>query len=180
MILAGDIGGTKTNLAYYRHDRGAFIPVLTKSYLSQQFSSLHEVLYALRREHPADITAAAFGIAGPVANGRSKLTNLGWDVVADEIREDLKIGAVGLLNDLEATAYGTLHLAEPEKAVLQPGTAQERAAITVIAAGTGLGEGALVWDGRQYRAVPTEGGHADFAARNELEAELLAFLLKRY
>jgi glucokinase len=180
MILAGDVGGTKTNLAYYRSEGGILIPVLSKSYLSQQFSSLHEVLYALRREHPADITAAAFGIAGPIANGRSKLTNLGWEIVASEIRDDLKIGTVGLLNDLEATAYGTLHLARDEKVVLKEGAAQEHAAIAVIAAGTGLGEGALVWDGRQYRAMPSEGGHADFSARNDMEAELLKFLLKRY
>ena len=179
MILAGDVGGTNVRLALFAAEGETLRRCEEAKLPSRDFPSLDAAVARFLGSRRV-ATAAAFGIAGPVANGRSKLTNLGWDVVADEIREDLKIGAVGLLNDLEATAYGTLHLAEPEKAVLQPGTAQERAAITVIAAGTGLGEGALVWDGRQYRAVPTEGGHADFAARNELEAELLAFLLKRY
>ncbi len=180
MILAGDIGGTKTNLAYYKSDGGVLVPVLFKSYLSQQFSSLHEVLYAMRREHPADISTAAFGLAGPVAEGRGHLTNLGWDITANEIRDDLKVPAVGLLNDLEATAYGTLHLSDPEKVVLQTGTPREHGAIIVIAAGTGLGEGLLVWNGKRYQTVPSEGGHADFAARNDLEVELLRFLLTRY
>ncbi len=180
MILAGDIGGTKTNLAYYDVEGEYLVPRLTKSYQSSSFKSLNEVVRALQREHPAEITGAAFGIAGPIVDGRSKLTNLGWDVDGRDIAADLKLRHVGLLNDLEATAYGTLRLAENEKVTLQKGTAQAHRAIAVIAAGTGLGEGGLVWDGEHYRAIPSEGGHTDFAPRNDLEIELLQFLLTKY
>ena len=180
MILAGDIGGTKTNLAYYTVEGDRLVPSLMKSYPSHDFRSLNEVLRVLQREHPVKITAAAFGIAGPIVDGKSKMTNLGWDVDGKEIAAELRLKSVGLLNDLEATAYGTLRLAEGEKVVLQKGTAQPHRAIAVIAAGTGLGEGGLVWDGIRYRAIPSEGGHTDFAPRNALEIELLQFLLTKY
>ena len=180
MILAGDIGGTKTNLAYFSVEGDRLVPSLMISYQSHKFSSLNEAVRELLREHPARITGAAFGIAGPIVDGRSKLTNLGWDVDGRDIAADLKLQSVGLLNDLEATAYGTLRLAEGEKVTLQKGVAQPYRAIAGIAAGTGLGEGGLVWDGVHYRAVPSEGGHTDFAPRNDLEIELLQFLLTKY
>jgi glucokinase len=180
MILAGDIGGTKTNLAYFMVEKQRLIPTLVKSYASQQHRSLNEVVEQMLAEHPADITGAAFGIAGPVVDGRSKLTNLGWDVDSREVAEILRVDSVGLINDLEATAYGSLRLAPDEKMVLNAGIAQPRRPIAVIAAGTGLGEGALVWDGKRYRAIPSEGGHTDFGPRNEVEIELLRFLTKKF
>ena len=180
MILAGDIGGTKTNLAYFAADSQTLTPTLVKSFPSQQYKTLNEVLQRLLSEHPAEITAAAFGIAGPVVNGRSKLTNLGWEVDVHEVAALLKLNSVGLINDLQATAYGTLRLSEQEKLVLNIGVPQPRAPIAVIAAGTGLGEGALIWDGRRYRSIPSEGGHSDFGPRNELEIDLLRFLLKKF
>lgn len=180
MILAGDIGGTKTNLAYFKQEEGRVVPVQLRSYPSQHYKSLLHVIDAMQKELPALITAAAFGIAGPIVEGRSKLTNLGWDVVAREIQDRLKLPHVGLLNDLEATAYGVLNLPTSDRLILQSGEGRKHAAIAVIAAGTGLGEGALVWDGRRYRAMPSEGGHSDFAPRNDLEIELLRFLLKKF
>ncbi len=180
MILAGDIGGTKTNLAYFREEDGRVIPVEERSYPSQQYRSLLDIIEAMKKEIPAQITGAAFGVAGPIVEGRSKLTNLDWEVAADEIREGLKLRHVGLLNDLEATAYGVLNLPAKDRLTLQQGEALKHAAIGVIAAGTGLGEGALIWDGKRYRAVPSEGGHADFAPRNELEMDLLRFLLTKF
>ena len=180
MILSGDIGGTKTNLAYFEAEGEKLIPVLTKSYSSQDFSSLPEVIDRMQRDHPATIAAAAFGIAGPIVDGRSKLTNLGWEVDGREVAACLHLEAVGLLNDLEATAYGTLRLPKEENVFLQQGKSQPRRAIAVIAAGTGLGEGGLFWDGEGYRAISSEGGHTDFGPRNELEMDLLRFLLKRY
>ncbi len=180
MILAGDIGGTKTNLAYFAVDGPSLTPALVRSYPSQQYGSLNEVVRQLLTEHPAEITAAAFGIAGPVVDGRSKLTNLGWEVDARAVADLLKLHHVGLINDLEATAYGTLRLSQQEKLVLNAGTPQPQRPIAVIAAGTGLGEGALVWDGKRYRAIPSEGGHTEFGPRNETEIELLRFLWKKF
>ncbi len=134
----------------------------------------------MKKDIPAQITGAAFGVAGPIVEGRSKLTNLDWEVAADEIQEGLQLRHVGLLNDLEATAYGVLNLPAKDRRTLQHGETLKHAAIGVIAAGTGLGEGALIWDGKRYRAVPSEGGHADFAPRNELEMDLLRFLLTKF
>jgi glucokinase len=180
MILAGDIGGTKTNLAYYELQGNTLVPVLFKSYSSQHYTSLNEILALLLREHPERITAAAFGIAGPVVGNRSRLTNVSWVVDGNDVASLLHLESVGLLNDLAATAYGILRLDRKDIVTLQPGTPQREATIGVIAAGTGLGGCALVWDGRGYRAMPSEGGHADFPPRNELEIDLLKFLLKKF
>ena len=180
MILAGDIGGTKTNLAYFKVEGQQLIPMLVKSYASQQHRSLNEVVEQMLAEHPAEVTGAAFGIAGPVVDGRSKLTNLGWEVDSREVAEILGVNSVGLINDLQATAYGTLRLAPDEKMLLNAGVAQPKAPIAVIAAGTGLGESALIWDGKRYRAIPSEGGHTEFGPRNELEIDLLRFLTKKF
>jgi glucokinase len=180
MILAGDIGGTKTNLAYFMAEGQRLTPKFVKSYPSRQYRSLNEVVEQMLADHPADVTGAAFGIAGPVVDGRSKLTNLGWEVDASDMAGVLRVHSVGLINDLQATAYGTLRLTSDEMLLLNAGIAQPRAPIAVIAAGTGLGESALVWDGKRYRAIPSEGGHTDFGPRNEVEIELLRFLSKKY
>lgn len=180
MILAGDIGGTKTNLAYFNEEGGRVVPVEERSFPSQDYHSLLDIIGAMQKEIPAAIDAAAFGVAGPIVERRSKLTNLDWEVAAEELERGLRLPHVGLLNDLEATAYGVLHLRAGDRLTLQAGDAKKHAAIAVIAAGTGLGEGALVWDGKRYRAMPSEGGHSDFAPRNELEMDLLRFLLKKY
>ncbi len=180
MILAGDIGGTKTNIAYFEVEKNALVAKQSKSYPSQEFPSLSAIVAKFSQEFPAKPAAAAFGIAGPVVNGHSQLTNLGWELDVATLRSDLGVGAVELINDLQATAYGTLHLAPAEQIVLQPGTPQPGGSIAVIAAGTGLGEGALVWDGKRYRAMASEGGHADFSARNDVEAALLHFLARKH
>jgi glucokinase len=180
MILAGDIGGTKTHLAYFTMEDGALSLSLLESYPSQNYRSLNEVLQAMLRDHPAEVTAAAFGIAGPVVNSKSNLTNLGWEVDARDVASMLHLRGVGLINDLQATAYGALRLRESDMKVLNPGTPQPHATIAVIAAGTGLGEGGLVWDGKRYVAIASEGGHTDFAPRTDLEIDLLRFLLTRH
>ncbi|MGB5874446.1 MAG: glucokinase [Bacteroidota bacterium] len=180
MILSGDIGGTKSHLALFEPSGEILSPVVVKSYVSQAYRSLNELVEELLAEHRVPISCAAFGIAGPIVEGRSKLTNLGWDVDSRDVAALLNLDTVGLLNDLEATAYGTLRLQESEKVTLQPGSRQENRPIAVIAAGTGLGEGALMWDGARYRSIPSEGGHTDFGPRSELEIELLRFLLSKY
>lgn len=180
MILAGDIGGTKTNLALFSTTNGALVPHHPEAYPSQRHSSFHEILQQYRSEHPVQIDSAAFGIAGPVIDGRCEATNLPWIVDAREVATSLGITRCGLVNDLEATAYGALHLDAGHKHVLNDGTPRPRGTIAIIAAGTGLGEGGLVWDGSRYRTLPSEGGHSDFAPRNELEMEILRFMLTRY
>ena len=180
MILAGDLGGTKTNLAYFARRGDSLNLELVKSYPSREYHSLGDILDRMVKQHPVDITAAAFGIAGPVLHGKSRITNLGWDVDARELASLLGLPAVGLLNDLEATAYGTLRLARNDTVVINPGKPQPHGAIAVIAAGTGLGEGGLIWDGARYRALPSEGGHTDFAPRTELEMDLLRYLLRKH
>jgi glucokinase len=180
MILSGDIGGTKSQLALFDPAGEILKPQVVKSFVSRAYGSLNELVEELLAEHRVSISGAAFGIAGPIVDGRSKLTNLGWDVDSRDVAALLDLETVGLLNDLEATAYGTLRLQEGEKVTLQTGTRQKNRPIAVIAAGTGLGEGALMWDGTRYRSVPSEGGHTDFGPRNELEIDLLRFLLTKY
>jgi len=180
LILSGDIGGTKTHLAVFTMKGDDLVPVFERTYRSRDFAGLPAVLSAMLEERPMEVAAATFGIAGPIVGYKSKLTNLGWDVDGQEVADCLKLKHVGLLNDLEAMAYGTLRLHDDERVVLQKGKRQERRTIAVIAAGTGLGEAGLLWDGRRYIAIPTEGGHTDFGPRNELEIELLRFLLGRH
>lgn len=180
MILAGDIGGTKTNLAYFSAESGKLVRKQLQSYPSRDFKSLKDVLVKFQADFPSAVMAAAFGIAGPVVNGRSKLTNLGWDVVGSDIASHLNLTQVGLLNDLEATAYGALRLDPKEYLVLNKGVAAEKGTIAVIAAGTGLGEGGLHWDGKRYRTIASEGGHTDFGPRDETEIDLLRFLKPKY
>lgn len=180
MILAGDIGGTKTNLAYFLAEGESLTLKVAESYPSQRYHNLEEVVGRMLSEHPAEITGAAFGIAGPVVDGRSKLTNLGWDVDSRSVSHLLHLDSVGLINDLQATAYGALRLAQNDTFVLHAGVPQPKAPIAVIAAGTGLGESALIWDGKQYRAIPSEGGHTDFGPRTEVEIDLLRFLTRKY
>ncbi len=180
MILAGDIGGTKTHLAFFDTEGTSIRQIFSKSYHSREYRSLGEVLADLLSSQRFPVTSAAFGIAGPIVDGRSKLTNLGWDVVAAEIASQLGLRHVGLLNDLAATAYGTLRLSNEDMIVLQEGTVVKGGTVAVIAAGTGLGEGGLFWDGTRYLAIPSEGGHTDFGPRNELEIDLLRYLLRKY
>ena len=180
-ILAGDIGGTKTNLALYALEGGDDISlVLESSFPSTQYAGLEDVIADFRsRAVDTTIAAGAFGIAGPVLDGRVKATNLPWKVDASAIRQAIGGGQVRLMNDLEATAYGALFLPAAEILTLNAGKPRHgnRA---VIAAGTGLGQAFLFWDGQSYRPVATEGGHVDFPPRNDTEVALLRFLTKQH
>jgi glucokinase len=180
LILAGDIGGTKTNLAHVSVANGQMTIGASESYPSGAHATFMEIVRHFLAAHPERPAAAAFGIAGPVIGGRCEATNLPWIVDAAEIGRTLGGVPTALINDLEATAYGVLHLAEHDRYLLNPGSGDPTGAIAVIAAGTGLGEGGLIWDGTRYLAIPSEGGHTDFAPRNELEIELLRFMLRRH
>ncbi len=180
MILAGDVGATKTNLALFVQQAGASTPVHQRSVSSQRYPGLEAILKEFLRDHQKEVTSACFGVAGPVLDGRCRGTNLPWVVDVQALQRTLGFEAVELINDLEATAYGIQTLPEQAFAVLNQGHPHSHGTIAVIAAGTGLGEAALVWDGHRYRAIATEGGHTDFAPRNDLEVELLRYLMKQY
>jgi glucokinase len=177
MLLAGDVGGTKTLLGLFEAGDPRPVPQLTRSYPTAEFASLEEVLDAFLGEAgvAAPITAAAFGVAGPVVDDHAALTNVAWSITAGHIRARLRV-PVALLNDLAAIAHAVGLLTPDEVAVLQEGDPGAVGAAAVIAAGTGLGQ-AFLWrrDGRLVPS-PSEGGHADFAARTDREIELVRML----
>lgn len=173
MILAGDIGGTKTTLALC-DDQGVIQREATEA--SNGFESLEDVI---TKFVPGEITAACFGVAGPVVEGTAKITNLPWTIAQSSLEKKLH-AKVKLLNDLQATALGMLVLPESAWKILQAGARPEHGTIAVIAPGTGLGEALLFHDGRAYQALPSEGGHADFAPATDEEIELLRFLRGKY
>ncbi len=176
MLLAGDIGGTKTVIALLDEAGDRLRVVREETFPSRQHASLEEILerFLAGGDRPP-IRAACFGVAGAVVEGKSQATNLPWAMAESALAEALRVPHVKLLNDLEAAAYGMLHLEPAERCELQRGVPR-KGNMAVIAAGTGLGEAILVWDGARHLAVASEGGHADLAARNDLEIALLRFL----
>lgn len=178
LVLAGDVGGTKTNLGLYAVTAGTGPRLLrAESFASAQYPTFDGVLDAW----PVDegpLAAAAFGAAGPVVDGAVRTTNLPWLLDAAALARRLGC-PVQLLNDLEATAWATLALAPEDCVTLNPGR-EDGGNRVVLAAGTGLGQALLVRTGDGYRVVATEGGHADFAPRNATEIALLEFLLGRF
>lgn len=181
MILAGDIGGTKTILGLFERSGGALALLHERTYASAAHPSLEAMMADfLGAGGAASVTAACFGVAGAVLGGRAKLTNLPWTASREGIAELLPSARVSLVNDVQATGFGALHLGPAALHVLNEGAAPaEPGNIAVIAAGTGLGEGFLFWDGARYRPVASEGGHADFAPRSETEVALYRFLAAR-
>lgn len=208
MILAGDIGGTKTHLAIFEWRTERVEPLRLETFHSADYASLEEMLEEflvppkpptpideleqmtddnteptdkLKPEEPVKIEAACFGVAGPVIENHSRTTNLPWVVDGAAIAKQFEIPHVRLLNDLEAMAHGILLLRPDELATLNAGTSPvQKQAIALIAAGTGLGESILFWDGTSYRPMPTEGGHADFAPNSDNEIELLRHVRSQY
>jgi glucokinase len=179
MILAGDIGGTKTNLALFDGDRRE--PLELETFASREHDGLEPMVKAFLARHPAEIEAASFGVAGPVKDGvYVDTTNLAWPVEGDRIARLVGLERIGLLNDLEANAWGIAALTDEDFAVLNPGDPEARGNAAVISAGTGLGEAGLYFDGSGHRPFATEGGHADFAPRSDLEVELWRFLHAKY
>jgi glucokinase len=180
MILAGDIGGTHTRLAVFREDPLRAPPLFIEVFPSREHRGLVEIVRSFLGRHDLHVEAACFGIAGPVLNGRVEASNLPWIVDARQLAEELQLKCVILINDLEANAHGIAVLQPSDFVVLQEGVAAPHGAQALISAGTGLGEAWLVAECSGYRPLPSEGGHADFAPRNELEIELLRRLLLRF
>jgi glucokinase len=180
MILAGDIGGTNTRLALVEATNDELKIVAEKTFPSRERTSLEAALAEFLSLHSCALTSASFGIAGPVRNGRCEATNLPWVVDSKAVAKRLHLKRVGLINDLEANAYGLAVLRSKDFVVLNKGARNARGNMAIISAGTGLGEAGMYWDGRMHRPFPSEGGHTDFAPRNHLEIELLDYSLKRY
>jgi glucokinase len=184
MILAGDVGGTKVHLALCKFDRGQLLTVHDRKFSAKEYPGLVQIVGAFLQEcrqtvgEPVDVLAACFGVPGPVRHGRLKLTNLPWQLDASQLAIDLRIEHVFLINDLEANGYGIAELTPGQILVLSQGAPDAEGNRGLIAAGTGLGEAILVWNGRGHLPMASEGGHSDFAARNEEEVELLRYLQK--
>ena len=178
MILAGDVGGTKVHLALYDFTNGQLKYSRDERYPAKDYSGLEEIV----REFLAGetVSSACFGVPGPVRDGRLRLTNLPWTLDSRELSRALSIDHVFLINDLEANGYGIAELKSDQIYTLSEGDARQIGNRALIAAGTGLGEGILAWNGRTHIPMPSEGGHADYAPRNEDEIDLLRYLKQKY
>jgi glucokinase len=183
MFLAGDLGGTKTLLGEFDWTGDGLVAVRQAEFRSQSYTSFDQILDEFRAGATRPPHSACFGVAGAIVDGHVHMTNLGWDLDEGKLAETIGVPRVKLLNDLEATAYGMLALPAGERAVLNPGglpTTSRAGNIGVVAAGTGLGEAMLYWDGTHHHAIASEGGHADFGPRNEREVELWHHLRATY
>ncbi|EAR20717.1 glucokinase [Nitrococcus mobilis] len=183
MILAGDIGGTSTRLAFFELQGERLAIVAGKTYRSRNYDSLAQVVRQFEKDYGCTgIRHAAFGVAGPVRDRQAKTTNLPWLIDSAKLARELDLQSknVDLINDLEANAWGAMALAPADLTVLNQGNPNITGNAAVIAVGTGLGEAGLYWDGQRHRAFASEGGHVDFAPRDELEIDLLHYLLQRY
>ena len=180
MLLAGDIGGTKTSLAVYSPEAGPRAPLAEATYRSAQYASLEDMVEEFLRRTGLPVEHASFGVAGPVVGGRASITNLPWVIDVADLGAALRTPSVCLLNDLAAIANAVPYLTGADYDTVVPGLATAGGAIAVIAPGTGLGEAFLTWDGTRYRAHPSEGGHTDFAPVNPREVQLLCYLLERF
>ena len=184
MILAGDVGGTKVHLALYNFEGGRLNAVRDHKYPAHDFPCLDDVVNHFLsvdsgsgKLDRTEVKAACFGCPGPVRDGRIKLTNLPWALDVRELAKSLSIEHIFLINDLEANGYGIPELAPDKIFTLHDGDPSSVGHRGLIAAGTGLGEAMLIWDGKlRHIPIPSEGGHCDFAARNEIEIALLEYL----
>jgi len=179
-VLAGDIGGTKTNLALFTDEAGLNAPLAEATYPSADYPGLEMIARDFLSRTREEVDGASFGVAGPVVNGQAKITNLPWIMHEARLANAIGIPSVRLFNDLVALAYAVPFLTDKDLHVLNTGRAMSDGTIAVVAPGTGLGEAYVTWDGAAYQPQPSEGGHADFAPSNDLETGLLHYLLERF
>lgn len=178
MLLAGDVGGTKTNLALYSTD-GDLVPEVQKTFASASYPSLEAVAKEFLVETGATVERAVVGVAGPVVEGKCAATNLPWTMDEGVLKRELGLVEAKLLNDLEATAYGVPHLEAEDLFVLNDAPARSGTK-AVIAPGTGLGEAILFFKDGRYHVLPSEGGHVDFGPNSLFEIELLRYLMGKF
>jgi glucokinase len=185
VILAGDVGGTKCNLALFSESGGKLNLVYSHRFASKEFGKFDLIVKEFTRlaaPHLVNdkIYAAGFGIAGPVIHGQVRATNLPWIVEAAQLKEQIQVEQIELMNDLGAWGHSLQHLAPEDFCILNPGKPEHGGTRALLAAGTGLGESILVWNNCRYHVVPSEGGHSDFAPHSEQQIELLRFMRRRY
>jgi glucokinase len=180
MLLAGDVGGTKTNLAVFSPENGPYKPLVEATFPSGRYASLEAMVGEFLSKVDVQIERASFGVAGPVVAGRAAITNLPWTIVERQLQEVLDLSSVKLLNDLAAIAYAAPVLKPSDLHTLNQGEPVPGGTLAVIAPGTGLGEAFLTWDGVRFSPVPSEGGHASFAPTDALQVDLLRYLQQRF
>lgn len=180
LLLAGDVGGTKTELAVVSPSAGPRRPLAQRRYESAAYAGLVDMARSFLADAGLEVCGACFDVAGAVINGRTELTNLRWRLDQDSLAEALEVEDVWLLNDLAATAAAVPHLTQEDLHGIRDGQAVPGGTVAVLAPGTGLGEAFLTWDGSHYRPYPSEGAHAAFAPATEREVELLRTLLRRF
>jgi glucokinase len=180
LLIAGDIGGTKTDLAVYSASSALREPLTHAKFHSADFPSLQAMVTQFLASAGLSVELGAFAVAGPVVDGRARTTNLPWVMDERSMARDLKLGAVRLLNDLEAVALAVPILGPSDLVTLNEGSAVAGGAIAIIAPGTGLGESFLTWNGSRYVAHGSEGGHSDFAPNDALQVRLLQYLQRRF
>lgn len=180
LLLAGDIGGTKTVLALVAERAGVAEVVAEAVFPSREYATLETVVAAFRASHPAPVARAAFSVAGPVIEGHAHITNLPWRLDERCLGEAIGVPRVLLINDLQATAFAVPHLRADQVTELLPGDPDPAGVRAVVAVGTGLGEALLIPGADGFLALPTEGGHTDFAPRNALQRRLLAHLQRAH
>ena len=175
-VLAGDIGGTNTRIAVFNDSK----IVHEEKFKSRDFKTLEDIITLYLQKHPTSFDRACFGVAGPVVDEKCVATNLPWVVDLKNLKSMCKLPQVYLLNDLETKAWGINALKPEEFFMIQEGNSKAVGNRALIAAGTGLGEAGLYWDGKMHQPFACEGGHTDFGPRNDLEVELLQYLQKAY
>src|SRR5436305_2210895 len=180
MILAGDIGATRVRLAAFQTEGNQLHRVVDKTYKSHEHSGLAELIKSFIGTEGILVHSACFGVAGPVRAGKSKISNLEWTLDAGELALQLRLPSVGLINDIEAYAYGVDALESKDFVTLSEGAEDAEGNRAVISARTGLGIAGLYWDGFRHHPFPCEGGHADFAPKNDIEIELAQYLRRKH
>ncbi len=176
MLLVGDIGGTKTNLAVFASSTTLSFPIAEMTFPSGLYESLEAIIQEFIERFHVLVDRACFGVAGPVVDNQATITNLPWIISTTHLQETFQLKSVVLMNDLEAIAHAVPFLEANELYTLNTGEASAGGAIAVIAPGTGLGEAFLTWDGQRYMSHNSEGGHADFAPLDELQIGMLRYL----
>ncbi|WP_282113591.1 glucokinase [Maribacter stanieri] len=178
-VLAGDIGGTKTNLALFEYNDGQLFQIKQNSYKTKDYTSLLEIIKEFEITEMNKIDSICFGVAGPITKGKVHGTNFPWDIDTKELIKALNLDSIFLINDMEANAYGLAALDEKDLDPLKYGSQIEGNAV-IISPGTGLGEAGLYWDGKGYHPFATEGGHCDFSPRYDFDLEIWKYFQQKY